>query len=88
MDTGQVNPDQNQYRCAQRFQRLFDELSRHAPAVSRYEEEARAYMQKRREVRQKLAARDNERAKAEDLRGVGAPNVCSAVHHLQARYVL
>ena len=71
MDTGQVKPDQNQYLCAQRFQRLFNELSRHAPAVSRYEEEARAYMQKRREARQRLAARDNERAKPQGLRGMG-----------------
>ena len=78
VETGKVKPDPSQYRCAQRFQALFDELLRHGPAVSRFEEEAKAYMQKRREVRQRLAARESERAKAEGARGGGSSqSVCS-----------
>ena len=78
VETGKVKPDPSQYLCAQRFQTLYDELLRHAPAVSRYEEEAKAYTQKRTEVRQRLAARDNERANAEGVRGGGAlQSVCS-----------
>lgn len=71
METGRLKPDQRQYYCARRFQALFDELSRYAPAVSRYEEEISSYMQKRREVRQRLAAREDERVKAKGVMGFG-----------------
>lgn len=68
VETGKLKPDHNQYLCAQRFQTLLEELSSYSPAVAQYEEEAGAYRQKRRELRQMLAERDSHRA---DTNSVG-----------------
>ena len=73
VETGKLKQDPNQYLCAQRFQQLFDELLAYTPAVSRYEREAAAYMQQRHELRQRLATREDERAKADGVT-VDAPH--------------
>lgn len=67
MESGRLKSDRDQHACAQRFQGLLEELSTYAPAVEKYEQEAGAYRQSRRELRQKLADRDRERARAEGV---------------------
>ncbi len=65
MESGRLKPDRNQYACAQRFQGLLEALSTYAPAVEKYEQEARAYRHSRLELRQMMVDRDRERSSAE-----------------------
>ena len=74
VDSGRLRPDQNQRICAQRLQRLFEELKCHTPAASQYEKEASAYRDKRSRLTQELVDRDRIRASKD---GVSQPVVCS-----------
>ena len=74
VDSGRLRPDPNQRLCAQRLQRLFQELKCYTPAAQRYEEDASAYKVKRSRLTQELADRDKIRA---SKNGGSWPPMCS-----------